>query len=79
MNLPEGDPRHGTNGYANLGCRCTICTDANTARQHIYMHQNPLQQYKNRNRGRKVRGLSEAQCMELEMKYQMRNQREGRA
>jgi len=27
----DGDPRHGTaNGYANLGCRCDACRDAQT-------------------------------------------------
>ena len=25
MSLPVDDPRHGTNGYFNLGCRCGIC------------------------------------------------------
>lgn len=28
-NLPEGDPRHGSNGYTNLGCKCDICRAAN--------------------------------------------------
>jgi hypothetical protein len=23
--LQPGDPRHGYNGYTNLGCRCEIC------------------------------------------------------
>lgn len=27
----DGDPRHGMNGYSNLGCRCDICREANTA------------------------------------------------
>lgn len=27
----DGDPRHGTNGYTNLGCRCEVCRAANTA------------------------------------------------
>lgn len=30
-NLPAGDPRHGQNGYTNLGCRCSICRAAQTA------------------------------------------------
>lgn len=25
------DHAHGTNGYANYGCRCEVCTTANTA------------------------------------------------
>jgi hypothetical protein len=29
-NLPADDPRHGYNGYSNLGCRCSICRAANT-------------------------------------------------
>lgn len=27
----DGDPRHGLNGYTNLGCRCDICRAANVA------------------------------------------------
>lgn len=23
--LPDGDPRHGRNGYTNYGCRCDTC------------------------------------------------------
>lgn len=34
--LPEGDPRHGTNGYYNLGCRCDVCRAANTAHLREY-------------------------------------------
>lgn len=31
--LPEGDPRHGTsNGFNNYGCRCSRCTEAESAR-----------------------------------------------
>lgn len=26
----DDDPRHGMNGYTNLGCRCDICREANT-------------------------------------------------
>lgn len=26
--LPPGDPRHGMNGYTNLGCRCDVCRAA---------------------------------------------------
>jgi len=26
--LPEGDRRHGTNGYTNLYCRCEVCKKA---------------------------------------------------
>jgi len=28
MILAADDPRHGTNGYFNLGCRCDICRSA---------------------------------------------------
>ena len=28
-NLPPDDPRHGLNGYTNLGCRCAECRAAN--------------------------------------------------
>lgn len=73
MSLPPGDPRHGTNGYNNLACRCDICRDANTARQHRYMVSHPDQQFKNRERLRVRRGLNETQRMELEMKWRMRN------
>lgn len=31
--LPPGDPRHGTNGYTNLGCRCPKCKAANATWQ----------------------------------------------
>ncbi len=24
----DGDPRHGQNGYSNLGCRCDVCRQA---------------------------------------------------
>lgn len=24
--LPDGDRRHGVNGYSNYGCRCAACT-----------------------------------------------------
>ncbi len=27
----DGDKRHGSNGYTNLGCRCEICRSANSA------------------------------------------------
>lgn len=29
----DGDPRHGKNGYSNLGCRCEICRAANAESQ----------------------------------------------
>lgn len=31
--MSPDDPRHGLNGYSNLGCRCEICRAANTAWQ----------------------------------------------
>lgn len=33
MSPGDGDPRHGMNGYSNLGCRCDVCRQANTAWQ----------------------------------------------
>ena len=34
MNLAADDPRHGTNGYYNLGCRCDTCRTAATDYHH---------------------------------------------
>lgn len=36
MILPARDPRHGLNGYSNLGCRCDLCRDAAADRQADY-------------------------------------------
>lgn len=34
------DPRHGTiNGYINLGCRCSMCRDANRIRHAHYINR----------------------------------------
>src|SRR5256885_704702 len=36
--LAPDDPRHGTtNGYGNLGCRCTPCTEAHRQNHAAYM------------------------------------------
>jgi len=50
VNLPPGDPRHGNNGYTNLGCRCDICGEAHRVDHLDYMHRNPAQQAKHRER-----------------------------
>lgn len=55
------DDRHGTvNGYINLGCRCTPCTEANTERHYEYMHGDPnrLEQHRLRERERRRRGAT---------------------
>lgn len=33
--LPEGDPRHGLNGYTNYKCRCEVCTAAGSSYYRI--------------------------------------------
>lgn len=35
--LAVDDPRHGTNGYGNLGCRCDRCRAAHRAAHQQYM------------------------------------------
>ena len=32
-------PNHGANGYINYGCKCQICTDANTDKSHRQYHK----------------------------------------
>jgi hypothetical protein len=46
--LPEGDPRHGLNGYTNLGCRCDICREAQRLKHWDYMERHPEQREKHR-------------------------------
>ena len=46
MNLPPDDRRHGSNGYGNLGCRCEVCTAANTAHHRKYMASHSEQRAK---------------------------------
>lgn len=36
MNLPEGDPRHGHNGYTNYQCRCILCREGQRLYQQDY-------------------------------------------
>jgi hypothetical protein len=48
--LPPDDPRHGLNGYSNLGCRCPICREAQRVSHRDYMRRNPAQQAKHRAR-----------------------------
>lgn len=49
--LAPNDPRHGTvNGYTNLRCRCSRCRKAHRENHLNYMHENPEQQEKARQR-----------------------------
>jgi hypothetical protein len=34
MALAPDDPRHGLNGYSNLGCRCDVCKQATSKWHH---------------------------------------------
>jgi len=74
----DGDPRHGQNGYSNYMCRCDICRQTATANHYDYMHRNPEQQKKNRDRGRKSRGLQDAELIRLEAEYQKGKHHGGR-
>lgn len=53
--LPPGDSRHGRNGYANYGCGCDICVEANRAAHAEYMHRKPDQRERHRNYQRRLR------------------------
>lgn len=35
VTLPDGDPRHGANGYVGYGCRCQTCTEADRLRHQL--------------------------------------------
>jgi len=48
--LPEGDRRHGHNGYTNYGCRCDVCREGNRIKQNEYMARHPEQREKHRER-----------------------------
>jgi hypothetical protein len=50
-NNPD-DPRHGHNGYKNLGCRCDVCRLAANAWGVDYRKRNPEQREKHRVRSR---------------------------
>ncbi len=56
MEFEQSDERHGSyNGYANLGCRCPRCTEANRVNQVDYLVRHPEQREKNRLRTRRWR------------------------
>lgn len=74
----DRDPRHGQNGYSNYSCRCDICRQAATANHYDYMQRNPEQQKKNRDRGRRSRGLENEELTRLEEEYQQGMNRGGR-
>ncbi len=74
----NGDSRHGQNGYSNYRCRCDICRAANAKTHYDYIHRNPEQQKKNRDRQRKSRGLGREELVELELQYQQGEHRGGR-
>jgi hypothetical protein len=54
--LPDGDPRHGRNGYTNLGCRCPVCTEAQRVAHRAYMYAHPEQEWRHNERNRELRG-----------------------
>jgi len=44
--LPDGDPRHGANGYTNYGCRCDVCREGQRVKHADYMARKPEQREK---------------------------------
>ncbi len=74
----DGDHRHGLNGFSNYGCRCDICRKGKADYQYNYMHTNPDQRRKKRDRQRRSRGLTDEELVELEIDYQMGRNRGGK-